>query len=41
MQLKYFKEFHFRFDFGVLPSFEKLKLETKKGSKSEGSTPGK
>ena len=40
MQLKYFKEFHFRFDFRVPPSFDKLKLETKKGSKSEGSTPG-
>ena len=40
IQLKYFKKFPFSFDFGVPPSFDKLNLETKKGSKSAGSTPG-
>ena len=39
IQLKYFKEFPFSFDFRVPPSFDKLNLEAKKGSKSEGLTP--
>ena len=40
IQLKYFKEFSFSFDFRVPRSFDKLNLEAKKGSKSAGSTPG-
>ena len=40
IQLKYFKEFPFSFDFKVTPSFDKLNLEAKKSSKSEGSTSG-
>ena len=40
IQLKCFKEFPFSFDFKVPPSFDKLNLEAKNGSKSAGSTPG-
>ena len=40
IQLKYFKEFPFNFDFRVPPSFDKLNLEAIKGSKSAGSIPG-